>query len=118
MTKKPTRQKRTPAPIPTTVDICGVPYTIRIVPEYLDSSNIGLTLFAKQEIQIFDGAKEDARKKTLLHEIVHAIIYEGGCYGDIAEVKADEGAVQGIANGFYSVLRNNPQLVTYLTERK
>ena len=50
---------------------------------------------------------------TILHEILHAIIYQWNL--DLGE-KAEEHLVNGLTNGLTTVLVDNPQLIDYLKQ--
>ena len=54
---------------------------------------------------------EGAKAKTLMHEIVHAILHERG----MAEESENETLVKELAAGIVNLIRWNPQLVTFIT---
>ena len=51
---------------------------------------------------------------TLLHEILHAIVYQWNMELD---EKTEEHVVNGITNGLTTVLVDNPKLIDYLKEK-
>ena len=51
---------------------------------------------------------------TLIHEILHAIVYQWNMELD---EKAEEHIVNGITNGLTTVLVDNPKLIDYLKEK-
>lgn len=54
---------------------------------------------------------EGAKAKTLMHEIVHAILHERG----MEKAADDETLVNELAAGIVNLIRCNPQLVTFIT---
>ena len=48
---------------------------------------------------------------TLIHEILHAIIYQ---WNMELEEKVEESIVNGLANGLTTILVDNPKLIDYL----
>ena len=51
---------------------------------------------------------------TLIHEIMHAIIYQ---WNMELEEKVEELVVNGLANGLTTVLVDNPKLIDYLKDK-
>ncbi len=51
---------------------------------------------------------------TLIHEILHAVVYQWNMELD---EKAEEHIVNGITNGLTTVLVDNPKLIDYLKEK-
>ena len=51
---------------------------------------------------------------TLIHEILHAIVYQWNMELD---EKTEEHVVNGITNGLTTVLVDNPKLIDYLKEK-
>ena len=56
----------------------------------------------------------DMRCSTLLHELIHGILYHGGITSEL-EKETEERICDSIAVLLLGVLRDNPDLVTYLT---
>ena len=50
--------------------------------------------------------------QTLMHEIVHGILFERG----LDEQSADEKLVDGLASGIINLIRSNPKLVAYVVK--
>lgn len=63
-------------------------------------------------IRIRDPASLDvgAQAKTLMHEIVHAILFERGR----REEFANEELVDALASGFVNLVRQNPDLIEFI----
>ena len=53
---------------------------------------------------------------TVLHEILHGIIYQYGLGEDLKEVK-EEKIVNTLANGLITVFVDNPELLDYLKNK-
>ena len=68
------------------------------------------------EIDVFEGViyiEDNAPRGqliTLLHEIIHAILYSAG-YSNLDDEEHDEKFVDAIANGLYTVIKDNPELI-------
>ena len=92
-------------PKPQTVNILGLTYEIE-----RSSSNdtYGHIDFEKQKITIDKNITDDHAKLTLLHEIVHGILY-GASFSKEGD---DETLVQAIANGLFGIIKDNPRLLT------
>ena len=67
--------------------------------------------FAKEGIIGYtDDEKGVSHANTLLHEIIHAIVYQW----NIDVVEKEETIVNGLTNGLTTVLVDNPKLIDYL----
>lgn len=64
------------------------------------------------QIKILEDGKigEGITAKLLMHEIVHALLFERG----MTEAAADEELVTALAAGFVNLVRANPQLMEFL----
>jgi hypothetical protein len=89
-----------------TVNIFGVPYTVKRVP-YIDRNEYraGQIDFEAQEIKLLDTLKEETAGIALFHELIHGIL-TGLKYLDETD---NEKLVQGLAIGLYQALGNNPE---------
>lgn len=65
-----------------------------------------------EQIKMLDGGNigEGNKAKLLMHEIVHAILFERG----LTEHAGDEELVSEFAAGFVNLVRANPQLMEFL----
>ena len=71
--------------------------------------------FAKEGIIGYtEEEKGISHANTLLHEILHAIVYQ---WNIELEDKEEEKLVNGLTNGLTTVLVDNPKLVDYLKEK-
>ena len=62
-------------------------------------------------IKVGNFLKGDAKTKVLMHEIVHALLYERG----MTEASADEILVEELAKSFINLIRSNPNLIELIT---
>jgi len=69
-----------------------------------DENHVGVIYPHKLEIYIEKRLPQARKIQTLIHEIVHGILFE---YGDI---KLSEQKVDAIASGIAQVLKDNPKL--------
>lgn len=61
------------------INICGVKYTIVQVDEVdNDPSCLGLCIYRETLIQIKKGLSTERKKQVLVHELLHAMLYEAG----------------------------------------
>lgn len=108
--------------IPKKINVLGKTYSIEGPEEILDESDeLGHTYAYKCLIRYGHNATEEPQqlRDTILHEICHALYYENGL---ATELKArdddlEEQVVRRTATGLLQIFRDNPQLVTFLTEK-
>lgn len=64
------------------------------------------------QIKMLEGGNigDGNKAKLLMHEIVHALLFERG----MSEAAADEDLVSELAAGFVNLVRANPQLMEFL----
>ena len=71
--------------------------------------------FAKEGIIGYTADEKGvSHANTLIHEIMHAIIYQ---WNMELEEKVEELVVNGLANGLTTVLVDNPKLLDYLKDK-
>lgn len=85
--------------VPNKLKIGGIIYDIEVVGEDLLPEQAGNIAVVKKRIQILD-ASDDFMFVTLLHEIFHAI-----------NMEMPEERIEFLAQAFYQVLVDNPQLL-------
>jgi hypothetical protein len=81
-----------------TVNICGIPHTIRYkhtIAEEDEGVVNGLIELSKCRITLKKGMTKKFEKETLIHEMIHGVLHHIGRY----ELAEDEEFVQGLANG-------------------
>lgn len=76
---------------------------------------LGSTDHVTCSIVIDDRLVEGQKRDTVLHEVLHTVISNCGL-SDEWGVDKEEGIVRRITPGILAVLRDNPDLVAYLTE--
>jgi hypothetical protein len=92
--------------IPDTVRILGVDYGITYESRLNNGSSLayGHIDYEKSMIRLNnDDAKEQRLQQTLLHEIIHGVVYHMGF--DLGEGKTNK-----LATGLLAVINDNPQL--------
>jgi len=96
-------------PRPDSVRILGVKYPVATETntDFTGTANGHIDGDA-QAIRIADGLGPDKGRETLLHEVIHGTSF--AMCSDLTEHQ-----VRSMANGLYAVLRDNPDLVPYLT---
>ena len=62
-------------------------------------------------IKVGNFLKGDAKTKVLMHEIIHAILFERG----MPEASEDEILVEELAKGVLNLIRSNPNLIELIT---
>lgn len=71
---------------------------------FLDGDEVDGYFDPKKQIIVIDKSlPNDLRTKTLLHEIIHALLFVQGRHEDYA----DENLVDGMANNILMLLKNN-----------
>lgn len=80
--------------IPSTVNICGIPHTVKLCEDLFDTDcHLGQIDYKKCEIKINKDATEEMQKQTLIHEMVHGIFVQIGRN----DLTTDETLVQSLA---------------------
>ena len=62
-------------------------------------------------IKVGNFLKGDAKIKVLMHEIIHAILFERG----MPEASEDEILVEELAKSFINLIRSNSNLIAFIT---
>lgn len=90
------------------VEILGVNYEIKEVDIIDENPNIlGQIVYQKQEIQIKKSLLKDMKNSTIIHEIVHGILFHSGKQ----ELNEKEDLVESISSSIYQVLKSNKKLI-------
>ena len=96
---------------PKTVRILGRVFKVTyVIKGSLADDELGEVDLGKQRIAILEGMAADKERAVLLHEIVHGI-------DDILDLRMSEKQVEGIENGLFAVLSDNPRLPSYLRRK-
>ena len=84
------------------IDVCGVKYNVFQVEEVdNDPSYLGLCIYRESVIQIKKSLSTERKKQVLVHEMLHAMLYEAG-YDE-----HDEEQVKNLSIVFNQVLNQN-----------
>lgn len=90
------------------VEILGVNYEIKEVDIIDENPNVlGQIVYQKQEIQIKKPLLKDMKNSTIIHEIVHGILFHSGKQ----ELNEKEDLVESISSSIYQVLKSNKKLI-------
>jgi hypothetical protein len=95
---------------PAKLKILGKPFAIRWLTEGLGADLVGECDSDRQEIRVRDGQPLEQEQDTLLHELIHAI-------DEAVDSKLKESQVKRIATGLLAVLKENPNLASYLRRK-
>ena len=91
------------------VEILGVNYEIKELEIIDENPNVlGQIVYQKQEIQIKKSLLKDMKNSTIIHEIVHGILFHSGKQ----ELNEKEDLVESISSSIYQVLKSNKKLIT------
>jgi len=93
---------------PATITILGFTFTVTLEDAH-DFNLAGQIDHNRQCIRVKHNLAPDETRETLLHEVVHGI-------DDAIGTKLSERKVAALSRALYATLRENPELVTYLTE--
>ena len=75
------------------------------------------------EIDVFEGViyiEDNAPRGqliTLLHEIIHAILYSAG-YTNLDDNEHNEKLIDAITHGLYTVIKDNPELIELIRKEE
>lgn len=90
------------------VEILGVNYEIKELEIIDENPNVlGQIVYQKQEIQIKKSLLKDMKNSTIIHEIVHGILFHSGKQ----ELNEKEDLVESISSSIYQVIKSNKKLI-------
>lgn len=98
------------------LDIGGFPYCVELVDDDIEDENeeggtlAGDVAYSELRIRLDRRLPEPLRKSVLLHEALHAVLYQAGHTGD------NEKIVMALGYGMTQLLRQNPAFAAYLLE--
>lgn len=96
-----------------------MPDTIHLFPTFFEVVDItrresithkGLASYSDRKISIEPTVHEEDKKSTILHELIHCILYQAGIHNH------DEIMLDVLANGFLNLIRGNKDLIRWLEE--
>lgn len=68
-----------------------------------------------QLIRYGTGQALEQEQDSVLHELIHAVWHENGLSHDVNDDKLEEMIIRRTASGVLALLKENPELVRYLT---
>ena len=90
------------------VKINGLDYKIKLVSEMYGDEVGRIDIF--EGIIYLENSKPRGMLFTLLHEIIHAILYSAG-YTNLDDNEHNEKFIDAITHGLYTVIKDNPELI-------
>lgn len=106
---------------PKSVRVGPYRYTVKVdadrIKELEKESNVdlyGITTHGILEIVLQPDVADTVLRETLLHEVLHAVLFNTGISDRMTD-KAEEHLVRALSPALFSLLRDNPDLVQYLT---
>jgi len=106
---------------PTSVRIGPYRYTVKVdlsrikeLEKESDSDLYGITTHGHLEIVLHPDVADTVLRETLLHEVLHAVLYVTGTSDRLSD-KAEEHLIRSLSPALFALLRDNPDLVQYLT---
>jgi hypothetical protein len=78
-----------------------------------NSELYGITTHGHLEIALQPDVADLILRETLLHEVLHAVLYNTGLSDRMSD-KAEEHLIRGLSPALFALLRDNPDLVAYL----
>lgn len=97
-----------PAPGPRTVRVIGKTFAIEYVDKVDDEDSAGEHRRDAQLIKVRVGQHPETLRETLLHEVIHAVEEQ-------LDLGMKERQVHSLAIGLFQVLRENRDLVEFIT---
>lgn len=98
--------------LPKTVRVMGIPYTVvkqdRITVN--DQNADGAVTYNSALIEVVNGMPIEVERVVVMHEVIHAM-FKGQGQNDY---RHDEDLIEAVAHGVIQVIRDNPQLLSYL----
>lgn len=94
--------------IPKEIKIGGFIWTVDYNEAVSNEGNaFGSTHYRKQRIFLDKNETQQKKEQCLLHEIMHALLWQSGSSKRFKDADCEEGVVQALSNGFYQVLKDN-----------
>lgn len=90
--------------LPNKVKISGIDYDVQITEHQTTDEGVllGQISYSEAVIYINEEQNDQLKAATLLHEIVHGILYHMG-----SEMNDDEKFVEGFSSGLHQVFKDN-----------
>lgn len=81
--------------------------------DFVDESQ-GVYRADQSEIRIREGLEAREKLNTVLHEILHAIVYSYGLKNDFKDDDEEEKVVNALGNGLTEAFIRNPELMEFI----
>lgn len=96
-------------PRPTTVRILGFAFTVTEEDsKHFTGTHDGSIEYGPQVITVAADVQGDRAREVLVHEVLHGV-------ANATDIELTEHQVTALSRGLYAVVRDNPDLVRYLT---
>jgi len=106
------RMPRTARRKSPTLSILGRPYRLT---RKAGGDALGVTDYTRGIINVSPDQDEYSTRDTLLHEVMHAVLFQAGrSTGDPAEYPVEESYVRPLATGLIAFFRANPEVAAWL----
>ena len=106
--------------VPTSVIVGPYTYTVKVDAERIkvlekesNTELYGITTHGTLEIDLQPEVADLVLRETLLHEVLHAVLYTTGIADRLSD-KNEEHLVRALSPALFSLLRDNHDLVQYL----
>lgn len=107
---------------PTRVKVGAYTYTVKVDADRIkelekesETDLYGITSHGILEIALHPTVAPMVMRETLLHEVLHAVLYNTGVADRMTD-KNEEHLVRALSPALFALLRDNPALIQYLVE--
>lgn len=104
------------SPIPTHIRVGPYRYTVNPNPDSLSDDLAAQVQYAPLKMQVSAYGAHDRKVEGLLHEVFHAVWELGLGVQDLEKKYKNEEVISRLTPHLLAVLRDNPDLVAYLTD--
>lgn len=101
---------------PKVIKLAGTKIEVCKLPAEFEGVDCGQFLSYRNRIDLSGVLAPDVERNTLLHELVHAMLFYGGLRETLSK-RDEELLCNSLAMMLLGILRENPSLVRYFTER-
>jgi hypothetical protein len=102
--------------IPSRIKIASQTWTVEALPQWSDSGTVGDCDARRRRIRIVNDLAPEVAADTLIHELIHAMLYAcGGCHG--VDADTEERIAYALAPMMVDLFASNPSLLALLRRR-
>ena len=105
--------------LPGKIQVGPVTYTVKVGPitatDHDPDTLSGLAIHRDAEIQVVDNQAPAQARDTMLHEVLHCLFAVSGLFLPVDQAEEEEKFVSLLTPWLTMLLRDNPELVDYLT---